>query len=406
MREIMDILVPHVHHWGQLFAEATMFDDIHHMLTRISSDECAQTGAPLLQLIHIGYCDDSEVSSYEEETFNASQFRQGLKPFGGKLPSLKEISLWAVHIDWSIFVSPSVEDGSLLDQSSIKNLVALELRYHMSDVRPSIEQFRACLLASPNIESLTLYASCPHPLPAPSDTQWYAERIPLYGLVTLTLGSLPPNSLIALFKTIFIPALQKLTIEFDGEDHSDVMAHLATVSESYPDDAILNVPDVTPAHLVTKGRWSIASKITSLKLGALACSDDALQQFYSQLKLVDTLDLNMNYLPEIAGTLLFRMDSLNPKAFFCPKLRKLLVSGVSGEDVCKLVKVRLQGGNPLEEVFLDVTTQMDAQDMEFLSNNVLKVDFVEYSDEEEDDSSENSDEEDSDEDSSESSEEE
>jgi hypothetical protein len=392
MEEIMDILIPHVHHWGQLFVESTSFEAIHLMLSLISdSKECITTGAPMLQLLHIGFADDTEITDFEESPFIPANLRQGLKPFRGNLPSLKELSLWEVHLDWSIFAPPKDELNA--NQHAVTNLTALELRYHTGDVRPTVEQFKACLSSSPNLESLILFASAPHPLPEASETQWYSEKVKMGSLVSLTLGLLPPRTAVALLKMMVTPVIQKLAVDFSGDDYTDAVLQLAAEVDDTPADAVEEV-----SGNATASKWSIASKLTYLKLGGLTCSDSAIQRLYTQLKNVETLDLNMNYVPEIAGMLLVQNDPSAPSTarvkLYCPKLRTFFVSGVTSHEVCQLVKMRAQDNVPLQEVMLDVKVHVHADDLQFLQKSLARVEFVEYSDEESEDEDDDDDDDD------------
>ena len=369
MREIMDLIVPHVNHWSQLFVESTSFEAIHHMLLRLSSIE---SGAPRLELIHIGFSDESDIDSFETTEF-PSEFRDGLKPFAGNLPALQELSLWEVHFDWSIFVpSPG--------RHSITNLRALELRYHTGDVRPSFDEFRACLLGSPKLESLVLFASAPRYFPEIVETRWYNDRIQLNHLVELTLATLSPRNIIALLRTLVMPSLRRLTVEWDEEDYTDAIIQLTAKD-----------PDLVDSS--GKNEYSIASRLVYLKLGSLSCSDDSLGQLYAQLNNVETMDLNMNFVPLHAGHLLVHAPTsgetapgikapLTSTPLYCPKLRKLMVSGVKAYNLCTLAERRTVEGYPLEELYLDKNIPLDEMSVATLQKSVPFVGFVEYSDEE------------------------
>ena len=73
---------------------------------------------------------------------------------------------------------------------------------------------------------------------------------------------------------------------------------------------------------------------------------------------------------------------LTSTPLYCPKLRKLMVSGVKAYNLCTLAERRTVEGYPLEELYLDKNIPLDEMSVATLQKSVPFVGFVEYSDEE------------------------
>ncbi|KAJ7061689.1 hypothetical protein C8F01DRAFT_1138129 [Mycena amicta] len=148
-------------------------------------------------------CDDTSSSSSPPNS------PSGLLSPTPVLPKLQHVSLVGVHIDWSA-AHIALCGG---------NLTTLELKYHASDVRPSIAQFARILAACPILETLAVVGSGPSFPPPSSISQPLELALPtivLPSLTFLTLGFVDPHEATRLLALLRLPALTQLTLEDVG----------------------------------------------------------------------------------------------------------------------------------------------------------------------------------------------
>ena len=91
--------------------------------------------------------------------------------FPSGTPNIRSVDLWNVHFDWE-------------SVTFFAGLESLYLAWHMTDVRPTAEQFAQALIMSPKLETLCLEGS------APSAGAWPQERILPSNLRTLGLSQI------------------------------------------------------------------------------------------------------------------------------------------------------------------------------------------------------------------------
>lgn len=97
--------------------------------------------------------DDSRLG-LQGVSFSPRQLMEKKTLFGQNalLPKLRDVSLYAVHVDWNV----------------CQNLRKLEITNQTHDVGPSFEEFATMLSSSPRLECLSVYGFCPehHTVPA------------------------------------------------------------------------------------------------------------------------------------------------------------------------------------------------------------------------------------------------
>ncbi|KAF8883817.1 hypothetical protein BD779DRAFT_810564 [Infundibulicybe gibba] len=99
------------------------------------------TTVPMLQTISLSRCNAYFAS--KGQRFQPASLKQPIPLFGGvALDGLREVTLSGVHLDWA--------------QSPLQNLTSLELKYHASDVMPTLAQFTDILAACPDLQRLSI----------------------------------------------------------------------------------------------------------------------------------------------------------------------------------------------------------------------------------------------------------
>ncbi|KAH7885048.1 hypothetical protein F5I97DRAFT_1928465 [Phlebopus sp. FC_14] len=342
LKALLALLIPHVPRWGSIWVDVASYD---HMFTFLSAvSDPSVPAAPRLEALQLYHHEDSE----EFVAFPRPSMSKHFVLFGGSAPRLKSIALWGVHVDWN---QSWITSGS--------HLLDLELAYHTEDVRPLWTAFNKILRGAPNLETLSLCLSGPSGNPP----QW-SDRARCY----LVLGFHSSSYTVGLLRKLYTPVLKSLTLDFDAEDYTDLVTQLvgpATVPNLFPHEQ----------------PRSLLSGLEHLKISGLPCGSSSVKILYGELKNLKALNLSLTYLDPAFLHLL----SPPPQGdILLPALKTLSATGAVGDAIRQLVQQRKEAGVPLKAVYLEESSEIEDEDIEWLKDNVEIFDFFEGSDDEED----------------------
>lgn len=176
---ILDLILPHVHHWKGLELTTNSYNIVWHWQTKLLH----LLSAPILEYMGF-FCHED----WFEDVFQPPVYRGPVTLFPQGIPKLRFLVLWGVHVEWE-------------STSFLRELEHLELAWHAKDVRPTTEDFAKALVRSPNLNSLCLEGSVPLP------GTWPHERCLLPKLLNLRIMQVDVSDAISVIDHIDFPAL-------------------------------------------------------------------------------------------------------------------------------------------------------------------------------------------------------
>ena len=350
---VVNLILPHSARWRVFEHMVDDFQIMYGILSALASIP----EAPELRTLRLYHHDDNE----DYDHFLPAHFREPFfAPFCGRAPELGKVTLWGVHVDWEAC-------------TFLQGLEELELAYHTKDVRPPYDTFIRILRGSPDLRNLTLSAS--GPAGNPEVEYWPADVIELPSVRKFSLAFVEPSYASALMKRLVFPNLQVLTLDFDPDNYSPLIAQLTSPAPNQ--------------------RHSVCENLVELKLLGMHCSDRALNSLFFGLPNVLKLELNFHHLDDKFFGCLFAMQILEdgPKDYTLPKLNFLKTSGVSGERVRNLLAQR----RSIKHVRMEWTDDLNIEDKAWLHANTESFGLFVGSDDDDDDEDEDEDEDDEDE---------
>lgn len=378
LEKLFALLVPHVPRWGSIEVHVASYEHMYTFLKTLSDPSVPP--ASQLQVLRLYHHEefDGHITRFPE-----SDFCDHFTLFNGSAPRLQNVSLWGVHVDWtqSWLHSP--------------NLVELELAYHTPDVRPDWPTFSAMLRATaPTLEKLCLESSGPSGSPyewivEPDTPEWNVDAndpVLLPKLIQLELAFIPPLEVISLLRKLCMPSLKALALNFDDGDYTDLVTYLARSTTTAATTSIGAISTIEQPRSLLRG-------IESLKIAGLPCSEQSVEQMYSELVNLEALNLFMHHLPSpFFGNLHPQPtptlegsgppDTTVSYRVLLPRLTTLFVSDVPGYRVRRFVHERQWVGVPLRMVFVEEDTYVAPEDESWLKENLEKFDYFEGSDDE------------------------
>ena len=363
LQKFLQLIAPHCGRWRTLEVMVS-----HYLLMQLVLETLGTLpAAPILAVLQLYHYDESQALTFEPPQLRQQDFVL----FHGNAPNLSVVALWGVHVDWT-------------RSTFLSGITELEMAYHAMDVRPSYRDFLRMLQTSPQLRILSL---C-HSGPAGGPVEWLESmgggieppsqvgtpRVAPLSLTlpvtNLVLAFLPPDYLLSLLERISVPELTHLTLDFDEDDYTTVMARLS-------------VPGLGG------GRKSIFTGLTQLRISGLPCSDSAtIAQALSELSSVVDLQLNFRHIDMIWYTLLSRPERVEgtnaPDRVYCPQLRALTLTGLDGSAARELVEEREMRGHPLKKLSMDEEDEVENEDLEWLEAHLESLEFFEGSEDEDD----------------------
>lgn len=214
MENAIRLLIPHVERWHTVELLTDTWAPIFTFLWYTRKVK----SAPVLETISLSRCNVYFAS--KGEMFSPVALKQPIPLFGDAeaLPALCTVSLAGVHVDWSI--------------SNLRNLKELELKYHASDVMPTLVDFVAILADCPDLEYLTVLGWGPQFEEKEGDGDIQSPLVvTLPHLKHLTIGFLDAQYAIKMLSIFDLPVLEGLTIEdisstLHSSDHQDASSIL------------------------------------------------------------------------------------------------------------------------------------------------------------------------------------
>jgi hypothetical protein len=290
MTMVIRTLLPHVARWRRL---AVLTDTWLPIFCFLVTTSCSVESAPMLRSLSLSRC--NAYFAGKGEMFKPESLRPPLKLFGGiPLTQLRNVSLVGVHIDWS--------------RTHLVNLHQLELKYHASDVMPSLDEFLDILSACPDLTKLSIIGSGPRleygththfpepepePEPAavgprcsPSPVSFH-PAITLDRLTRFAFGFVDVTYAVDVLSLFRLPALREMEIEdvsltlnpYEERDASAVLKFLTSnrVRSIAAAPGALGIP---------------LDQITSLELRGLCAGRDDFSSFFSHMTSLECLVLS------------------------------------------------------------------------------------------------------------------
>jgi hypothetical protein len=197
---IISLILPHAKRWRHIEFFTDTWAPIHAFL------DLSQhiVDLPALKSLALSRC--NAYFARKGQCFQPTELREALPLFGGaQLPSLRDLSLVGVHVDWR--------------KSSLVNLLEIEFKFHAYDVMPTLDQFAKILAASPRVQRLSIVGWGPRldsiavssPLSPGS-----ACVISLTKLKQLCFGFVDVAYAVTLLSLFNLPSLSELELEDIG----------------------------------------------------------------------------------------------------------------------------------------------------------------------------------------------
>ncbi|KAF8629018.1 hypothetical protein AX17_005874 [Amanita inopinata Kibby_2008] len=400
MSAVIRTLLPHVSRWRKLVLLTDTWIPIFSLLLTTS---CAAESAPMLKSITLSRC--NAYFAAKGATFKPRSLRAPIKLFGGiPLPQLSRVSLVGVHVDWS--------------HSHLVDLLELELKYHASDVMPSLDEFRGIVSACPRLNKLIIIGWGPQ-LPQKTGNvsgtrsprgdlddrcDDDATLITLAHLTNFSFGFVDTAYAVDLLSLLHLPALQELELEdvslttldlFEEEerDSSNVLDYLSGRQPSSGGGGIITRMTNGTSNNI---KIPLISQITTLELRGLCAGQDAFDAFFGcaveleRLSLIETgseavLALSPSSRLSLEGDT-SASESLSPPQprAVCPALGVLCCRGLDHEVVVGVIAAR--GGShrssalrvlTLEANTADSVAELTGEQMDILRDAGV-VDFSVY----------------------------
>ena len=217
MENVMRLLLPHTHRWQKVELLTDTWAPIFTFLSYTSRIQ----SAPMLQDVVLSRC--NAFFAAKGEFFRPSAMKNPIAWFGGgsAFHSLRRVSLAGVHVNWA--------------NSGLSGLLELELKYHASEVMPTLQEFCSIISACPELERLSILGWGPQ-----IDRDAVPKQRSLYlpHLQDFAFAFIDVDYAIDLLSLFHFPALTTLSIE----DLS------SSVDPSHPCDASRLLDYLTAAH--------------------------------------------------------------------------------------------------------------------------------------------------------------
>ncbi|KAF8718436.1 hypothetical protein AX14_011849 [Amanita brunnescens Koide BX004] len=354
MSLVIRTLLPHVARWRRL---AVLTDTWLPMFCFLFTTSCSIVSAPMLRSLSLSRC--NAYFAGKDEMFKPESHRPPLKLFGGvPLTQLRNVSLVGVHIDWS--------------RSHLVNLHQLELKYHASDVMPSLREFLDIFSACPDLTKLSIIGSGPRmelerptyyspgpeqepeqeqePEPAgtvPRRNQSpaavsFRPAITLDRLTRFAFGFVDVTHAVNVLSLFGLPALREMEIE-------DVSLTLNPYEERDA-SAVLKFLTNNRVRSIAAAPGIPLAQITSLELRGLCAGRDDFSSFFSHMTSLERLVLSDT---SDEAVLSLNSRSHAPEVI-CPALKVLHCRDMDSETVVETVVERSGiGARKLKRLILE-----------------------------------------------------
>ncbi|KAL0949122.1 hypothetical protein HGRIS_009206 [Hohenbuehelia grisea] len=355
MQGTMAYLLPHVTRWRSF---DLLCDTWHPIFTFLSLSQHVDS-APFLRRIALSRC--NAYFALKGQAFAPAALKQPV-PLLGKLPpgSLCSISLAGVHVDWS--------------STALRGLTELELKYHASEVMPSLKEFAGILTACPQLRGLSIIGWGPRfdvndfDGVTEDDASAGPSTAPLLHLLRFAMGFLDITYAIQLLRSLAMPCLEDLALEdvsrsLNPEEAQDATPLLEWLAAPLPSTS---TPE-SPLQL---------SHVSSLHLNGISASKASFAVFADRLRSLRALHITnvdddmiaaLNPSPTISAL------DYHPR---CPLLAEVTCDAENIHALSAVVLSRKDFGcSPFQKIYAmtSETTEIYINDMDcaiFLSSGV------------------------------------
>ncbi|KAF8441057.1 hypothetical protein L210DRAFT_3539010 [Boletus edulis BED1] len=347
------MLIPHIHRWRTIKVTVSEY---HHMYAFLSAvSDPSVPAAPQLTTLELYHYEDIG----NLDAFQHPRMANHLTLFAGSAPLLTRVVLWGVHVDWD---QPWVASAS--------NLTDLQLAYHAEDIRPSWTQFSTILRSASVLQKLSLRQSGPSgepPVwsiePTPEGPADVNAPIQLVRVTDFILEYNTQARTIGLLRKFYLPALKHLALDSEvyiGDDFGDLFRELTR-----------------PASPVQEQPRSLASRLESLKIPALPCDVECFKTLYGELQNLRSLNLLLYYYDPFFLNIISTPCTLPGHGdIWLPRLATLYVYGASWIALRNIVLQRKEAGVPLTSLYVDQECPLDAENVDWLKENVKTFKFI------------------------------
>ncbi|KAG2137975.1 hypothetical protein DEU56DRAFT_345601 [Suillus clintonianus] len=138
MENVMRLILPHAHRWQKV----ELLTDTWAPIFTFLSYSSRLKSTPMLEDVLLSRC--NAFFAAKGELFRPAAMRLPISWFGGgsAFHSLRRVSLAGVHVNWT--------------NSGLSGLLELELKYHASEVMPTLHEFCDIISACPELERLSI----------------------------------------------------------------------------------------------------------------------------------------------------------------------------------------------------------------------------------------------------------
>lgn len=332
MEPLIRIFLDHVGRWKKIELLTDTWAPIFTFLWYTRQVD----SAPMLQTISLSRCNAYFAS--RGQTFQPTALRQPIQLFAGVLESLRTVSLVGVHVNWA--------------QSSLRNLSSLELKYHASDVMPTLDQFRGILASCPGLLRLSIIGWGPILADQARDkNRGISIRVPL--LQQFSLGFLDTEYAIHFLSLLEFPSLVGLCLEdvsksinpLEQLDSTPVLEWFARTNGSSPS---------SPSSL---NQFPL-EHIRSIEFHGILSNENVFARFLQQLPTLKRLgcyDISDDALRALLPQNAQPPHRSGQAICLCPSLTELYFQDVSPEAVINLVSSRAYVGSatPFQKITLE-----------------------------------------------------
>lgn len=268
MEDVLALLIPHAQRWRSVSVTCETWTPIYAFL-----DGTQNVDLPALETLSLVRKDDPNDGSVSAQ-FEPNYLGAPLPLFGGRaLPSLRNVSLVAVHVDW---------EASL---PGLSHLHTLELKKQPVDVRISWKSLEHIIATSPDMRRLSLVAAEPQFKTMPRGFHFPK----MSNLAELEFGVSEPMKSLHVLVAFFCPNLKSLSLEdmeISDAFHRTVSADLTDSADMSMFMGYLAKPNQYAPVLIS------LEKLETLKLNCVNARMDVWQDFFGRLHSLRTLEVN------------------------------------------------------------------------------------------------------------------
>ena len=310
IHQLMEILVPHIYRFKRFSVQCCGFDVLYYVMQQLSKP------APQLEVLELSDA-DYENGFDEDDAFEPPGQREPLTLFGGIMPKLKSLTLDGVHVAWA--------------RCNFKGLVKMHLGYHTRDVRPTYEEFKTIIEASPALRALHFCASAPFISDETSNSSVYPP-LQMERLEKLHISEIPSDHATTLILMLDTPNLMSLSLtDLDTNDYSTFLQRITGPPIRFP-------------------------ALTALKLAAIDVTDNAVEELLGAYPKLIYLGLYFKGRPASISWLKFLEPRGPENDVLCPKLECLRCVSASSFVLKTLLEKRRDAGYPISTLQVDRDT--------------------------------------------------